>query len=133
MIEHNAGVPAERRVGIHLGDVVEEADGELIGGGVNIAARLEGIAEPGAICLSADAYRQVRAQLELAARDLSAKELKNIADPIRVLSLDGNVVRSWAKEITAACADVLVAKGISDLCGACAFARRPRRLRFWKA
>ena len=64
MVERNAGVPSERRiefrVGIHLGDVVEESDGDLMGDGVNIAARLEGIAEPGAICLSEGAYRQVR-------------------------------------------------------------------------
>ena len=64
LIERNAGVPAERRiefrVGVHLGDVVEESDGDLMGDGVNIAARLEGIAKPGAICLSEDAYRQVR-------------------------------------------------------------------------
>jgi class 3 adenylate cyclase len=57
-----AGLPPERRielrVGIHLGDVVEESDGDLMGDGVNIAARLEGIAKPGAICLSEDAYRQ---------------------------------------------------------------------------
>ena len=52
----------EFRVGIHLGDVVEESDGDLMGDGVNIAARLEGIAEPGAICLSEDAYRQVKGQ-----------------------------------------------------------------------
>jgi adenylate cyclase len=60
MAERNAGLPPERciefRVGIHLGDVVEEADGDLMGDGVNIAARLEGIAKPGAICLSEDAY-----------------------------------------------------------------------------
>src|SRR5271156_5356709 len=59
MVERNAGVPAERRlefrVGIHLGDVVEESDGDLMGDGVNIAARLEGIAKPGAISLSDDA------------------------------------------------------------------------------
>ena len=64
MIERNAGLPPERRiefrVGSHLGDVVEESDGDLMGDGVNIAARLEGIAEPGGICLSEDAYRQVR-------------------------------------------------------------------------
>jgi adenylate cyclase len=62
MIERNAGVPEDRRIelriGVHLGDVVEEADGDLMGDGVNIAARLEGIAKPGAICLSEDAYRQ---------------------------------------------------------------------------
>ena len=63
MVERNAGLPPERRIefriGIHLGDVVEESDGDLMGDGVNIAARLEGIAQPGAICLSEDAYRQV--------------------------------------------------------------------------
>ena len=62
MIERNAGLPLERRiefrVGIHLGDVVEEADGDLMGDAVNIAARLEGICDPGAIRLSEDAYRQ---------------------------------------------------------------------------
>src|SRR5208337_4185168 len=85
MVERNAGVPAERRIefriGVHLGDVVEESDG------VNIAARLEGVAEPGAICLSEDAYRQVRARLDLAVSDLGQKDLKNIAEPVRVYSL----------------------------------------------
>ena len=67
MVERNAGLPPERRIefriGIHLGDVVEESDGDLMGDGVNIAARLEGIAGPGAICLSEDAYRQVSGRL----------------------------------------------------------------------
>ena len=62
MIERNAGVAPDKRIefriGIHLGDVVEEADGDLMGDGVNIAARLEGVCKPGAICLSEDAYRQ---------------------------------------------------------------------------
>ena len=92
MVERNAGVPAERRiefrVGIHLGDVVEETDGDLMGDGVNIAARLEGIAKPGAICLSEDAYRQVKGRLDLAVTDLGPTQLKNIADPIRVYSLE---------------------------------------------
>jgi adenylate cyclase len=61
MVERNTGVPEDRRiqfrVGIHVGDVVEESDGDLMGNGVNIAARLEGVAKPGAICLSEDAYR----------------------------------------------------------------------------
>ena len=83
MVERNAGVPEDRRIvfriGIHLGDVVEESDGDLMGDGVNIAARLEGIAEPGAICLSEDAYRQVKARLDLAVTDLGEIQLKNIA------------------------------------------------------
>ena len=92
LVERNAGVPPERRiefrVGVHLGDVVEEADGDLMGDGVNIAARLESIAAPGAICLSEDAYRQVKGRLDLAVTDLGPKDLKNIAEPIRVYSLD---------------------------------------------
>jgi TolB-like protein/cytochrome c-type biogenesis protein CcmH/NrfG len=92
MVERNAGLPPERRiefrVGIHLGDVVEESDGDLMGDGVNIAARLEGIAKPGAICLSEDAYRQVRSRLDLSVSDLGATQLKNIAEPIRVYSLE---------------------------------------------
>ena len=91
MVERNAGLPPERRiefrVGIHLGDVVEESDGDLMGDGVNIAARLEGIAKPGAICLSEDAYRQVKARLDLAVSDLGPTQLKNIAEPVRVYSL----------------------------------------------
>ena len=92
LIERNAGLPPERRiefrVGVHLGDVVEEADGDLMGDGVNIAARMEGICEPGAICLSEDAYRQVKGRLDLAVRDLGPIQLKNIAEPIRVYSLE---------------------------------------------
>jgi TolB-like protein/class 3 adenylate cyclase len=92
LVERNAGLPPERsiefRVGVHLGDVVEEADGDLMGDGVNIAARLEGICEPGAICLSEDAYRQVKGRLDLKVSDLGATQLKNIAEPIRVYSLD---------------------------------------------
>jgi TolB-like protein len=95
MIERNAGLPPERRiefrVGIHLGDVVEESDGDLMGDGVNIAARLEGIAKPSAICLSEDAYRQVQSRLDLAVSDLGPTELKNIAEPIRVYSLQVGV------------------------------------------
>jgi adenylate cyclase len=92
LTERNAGLPPERRiefrVGIHLGDVVEEADGDLMGDGVNIAARLESIAAPGAICLSEDAYRQVKGRLDLAVTDLGPRQLKNIAEPIRVYSLE---------------------------------------------
>jgi adenylate cyclase len=91
LIERNAGVAEDRRiefrVGVHLGDVVEESGGDLMGDGVNIAARLEGIAKPGAICLSEDAYRQVKGRLDLAVTDLGPTELKNIAEPIRVYSL----------------------------------------------
>src|SRR3981189_335787 len=91
LVERNAGLPSERRiefrVGVHLGDVVEESDGDLMGDGVNIAARLEAIAAPGTIYLSEDAYRQVKARLDLSVSDLGATQLKNIADPIRVYAL----------------------------------------------
>jgi adenylate cyclase len=67
-VDRNAGVALDKRIefriGIHLGDVVEESDGDLMGDGVNIAARLERIAAPGGICLSEDAYRQVRDKLK---------------------------------------------------------------------
>jgi adenylate cyclase len=92
LAERNGGLPPERRiefrVGIHLGDVVEEADGDLMGDGVNIAARLEGIAKPGAICLSEQAYWQVKGRPDIAATDLGPTQLKNIAEPIRVYSLE---------------------------------------------
>jgi TolB-like protein/class 3 adenylate cyclase/Tfp pilus assembly protein PilF len=96
MVERNAGLPPERRiefrVGIHLGDVVEESDGDLMGDGVNIAARLEGIAKAGTICLSEDAYRQVKARLDLAVSDLGPTQLKNITEPVRVYSLEVGVL-----------------------------------------
>jgi hypothetical protein len=59
-----------------------------MGDGVNIAARLEGICEPGAICISEDAYRQVKGRLDLAVRDLGPTQLKNIVEPIRIYSLE---------------------------------------------
>src|SRR6185437_16699436 len=71
----------------HLGDVVEEADGDLMGDGVNIAARLEALAEPGGVCLSEDAWRQVRDKLKEVFVDLGEKALKNIARPMRVYAL----------------------------------------------
>ena len=95
MVERNTGVPEDRRIvfriGIHLGDVVEESDGDLMGDGVNIAARLEGVAAPGTICLSEDAYRQVKGRLDLAVTDLGPTQLKNIAEPVRAYSLQVGV------------------------------------------
>ena len=95
MVERNAEVAPDKRIefriGIHLGDVVEESDGDLMGDGVNIAARLEGVAKPGAICLSEDAYRQVKRRLDLEVTDLGPTQLKNIAEPIRVYSLEVGV------------------------------------------
>jgi adenylate cyclase len=92
MVERNAEVGPDKRIefriGIHLGDVVEESDGDLMGDGVNIAARLEGVAKPGAICLSEDAYHQVRGKIDADFADLGNQNLKNIARPVRVYSLE---------------------------------------------
>ena len=92
MAERNAGLPEdsriEFRVGVHLGDVVEESDGDLMGDGVNIAARLESIAKPGVICLSEQAYWQVKGRLDLKVSELGATQLKNIVEPVQVYSLE---------------------------------------------
>ena len=71
--------------------MVEEADGDLMGDGVNIAARLEGISAPGGVCLSEDAWRQVRDKIPETFVDLGERELKNIARPMRVFALGGKV------------------------------------------
>jgi adenylate cyclase len=96
MAARNAGVPQEHRidfrVGVHLGDVVEEADGDLMGDGVNIAARLEGLSEPGGMCLSNAAYEQVRDRLKVSFADLGEKALKNIARPVRAYGLSPSAI-----------------------------------------
>ena len=81
-----AGVPERRiqfRVGVNVGDVLAEGD-DILGDSVNIAARLEAIAEPGGICLSAAAYEQVRGKLAIAVADMGEQDLKNIARPLRI-------------------------------------------------
>ena len=94
MLERNSGLGAGGieltfASGIHLGDVVEESDGDLMGDGVNIAARLEGVARSRrGICLSEDAYRQVRTRLEVGVIDMGPTKLENIAEPIRTYALD---------------------------------------------
>jgi TolB-like protein/Flp pilus assembly protein TadD len=91
MAARNAGLARdmciEFRIGINLGDVVVEDDGDLMGDGVNVAARLEGIAEPGGICLSGAAYDQVRGKIDIAAQDRGEQHLKNIAEPVRIYAL----------------------------------------------
>ncbi len=73
----------ELRIGVHLGDIIVEG-ADIYGEGVNIAARLEGMAEPGGICLSGDAYRQVRGKVEANFEDLGERKVKNLAEPLRV-------------------------------------------------
>ena len=92
MVERNAGVAADKRiefrVGVHLGDVVEEADGDLMGDGVNIAARLEGVCQPSGLCLSGAAYEQVRDRVKETFVERGEQALKNIARPVRVYALE---------------------------------------------
>src|SRR4029077_18877359 len=91
MVERNSGVPDDRRIefriGIHLGDVVQETDGDLMGDGVNIASRLEGICEPGQVCLSEDAYRQVNSLRKFQVAALGPQSLKTIAEPVHAYLL----------------------------------------------
>jgi adenylate cyclase len=97
MAKRNADVPEERRmvyrIGINLGDILIDGD-DILGDGVNVAARLEGIAEPGGICLSEDAYRQVRGKVPVEFVDMGEPQLKNIARPVRVYALDAQSVPS---------------------------------------
>src|SRR4029453_11465799 len=90
MIKRSASVPQDKRIefgiGIHVGDVIIE-DGHIFGDGVNIAARLKGIAQRRGICISDDAYRQVRGKLDANFQDAGEQELKNIARPVRVYHL----------------------------------------------
>src|SRR3954454_2408179 len=87
MAERNAGVPSELRmewrVGIHLGDILIEGD-DILGDGVNLAARLEAISKPGGICISEDAFRQVQGKIETEFLDGGEQALKNITRPVRV-------------------------------------------------
>src|ERR1700757_280270 len=90
MAERNDGIPQDRRmqfrIGINLGDILIEGD-DILGDGVNIAARLEGIAEPGGICISATAYEHVRGKVTVEFADLGEQSLKNIARPVRAYAV----------------------------------------------
>jgi TolB-like protein/class 3 adenylate cyclase/tetratricopeptide (TPR) repeat protein len=101
--EHEAGRPPNERIafriGINLGDIVIEPDGDILGDGVNIAARLEQLADPGGICVSEAVIRGLRASLPTAIQDLGPQRLKNIADPVRAyrLLLDTAAARPMAR------------------------------------
>lgn len=104
MTARNAGGANKRamifRIGVHLGDVIVEGD-DIYGDGVNIAARLEGIAEPGGICISRQAYDHVQKKLTLGYRSLGPQQLKNIPDPVEVFAIkgDGLAVSDEVQEI----------------------------------
>jgi TolB-like protein/class 3 adenylate cyclase len=86
LAERNTALPQDQRIefriGIHVGDVIFDDD-DMFGDGVNIAARLEGIAEPGGVCMSDDAYRQVRGKVEITCDDMGQQSLRNIAEPVQ--------------------------------------------------
>jgi adenylate cyclase len=88
MAERNAAAPGDKRiefrVGINLGDIIIEDDGDIFGDGVNVAARLEGIAEPGGVCVSGTVRDHIGDRLDLAFDDIGEQDLKNIARPVRV-------------------------------------------------
>ena len=98
MAGRNADVPDNRRIefriGINVGDVIID-EGDIYGDGVNIAARVETLASPGAICLSENAYQQIKGKLTLEVSDMGEHQLKNIAQPVRVFNvrLDGTPAR----------------------------------------
>jgi len=101
----NANLPPDRRmefrIGVNLGDVM--VDGEQIyGDGVNVAARLENLAEPGGICISGKVHDEIRSKLALGYQDLGAQQVKNITEPVRVLRvmLDGGVATHTAAKTT---------------------------------
>ena len=85
----NEDLPDDRRmlfrIGVNLGDVIEQDDGTIYGDGVNVAARLESLAEPGAVCISESAHMQVRNRPDVGFEDLGEHEVKNIAEPVREL------------------------------------------------
>jgi class 3 adenylate cyclase len=90
MADRNAAIPEAKRilyrVGVNLGDILIDGE-DILGDGVNVAARLEGICEPGGVCLSSSAYEQVRGRIEAEFVDLGEQALKNIARPVRAYAL----------------------------------------------
>lgn len=103
MARRNADVPQdvriEFRIGIHVGDIMIDDD-DIFGDGVNIAARLEGIAKPGGICLSLEAWQQVKGKINITVRDMGDQRLKNIAEPIRAYSVSVNSDESFDDRAT---------------------------------
>ena len=92
----------EFRIGIHVGDIIFD-ENDIFGDGVNIAARLEGIAEPGGVCISDDTQRQIRGKVDIALEDIGPQNLKNIVEPMR----------AWRSRVDAESICVTVAEGIN--------------------
>ena len=102
MVEGNAGIAADKRIefriGVHQGDIVVE-DGDIFGDGVNIAARLEGLAEPGGICVSARVQEDASGKLDLTFEDLGEQNLKNIVRPVRVYRVRPTAIDRTASSV----------------------------------
>jgi TolB-like protein/class 3 adenylate cyclase len=102
MVGRNRDVPQavriEFRIGIHVGDIIID-DNDIFGDGVNIAARLEGIAEPGGVCISDDAQRQIRGKVDIGFDDMGPQSLKNIAEPMRAWRMQMNASASVAAPV----------------------------------
>jgi adenylate cyclase len=107
MVTQSPNVPKdvriEFRIGIHVGDIIID-DNDIFGDGVNIAARLEGIAEPSGVCISDDAQRQIRGKVDIAFEDMGLQTLKNIAEPMR----------AWRMELNGIPSSVVSTKASSD-------------------
>src|SRR5579883_2858572 len=106
-LRERSGPPILARIGIHIGDVVEQ-DGDIFGDGVNIAARIQPLAEPGGICVSRNVYDMARAQADVRMESLGVRSLKNIKEKVEIFRvvMDGAVKKRRAvpwKEISAAC------------------------------
>ncbi len=101
MAERNASVDPERRmqyrIGVNQGDLIYD-DARIYGDGINIAARLEGIAEAGGICLSGKVYEEVEGKVDFACEDMGPQQLKNIARPVRVYRIDGRTLAGVTRQ-----------------------------------
>jgi adenylate cyclase len=101
MAERNASIPEERRIefriGINVGDIIID-EGDIYGDGVNIAARVETLASQGAICISDNAYQQIKGKLAIEVSDLGEQQLKNIAQPNRLLPVGSGPGRFMHRE-----------------------------------
>ncbi|MCZ6655050.1 MAG: adenylate/guanylate cyclase domain-containing protein [Planctomycetota bacterium] len=106
MVGRNANIPDTRRItfriGVNLGDIIIDDDDDIYGDGVNVAARLEGLAEPGGICISGTVFDQVKGKLDLSFYDLGPQEVKNIAEPVRVFRVSDVASPNAAETVTAA-------------------------------
>ena len=102
LAEREAGTPGDAamtlRIGINLGDIIFE-DGDIYGDGVNLAARLEGLAEPGGVCIAANVHEQVRHKLDLTIEDMGDRPVKNIAEPVRVYRVVPEAAPSGAQDL----------------------------------